>query len=399
MPRSGPLGRMRRNDGERYRPVFHALVTSPISAFSGSRIADGVREKRGAGRRLRHAVALDEDLSRGHVRMLRRFRHGQDRREADVGAFHDLAPVLARLALEHLCQLLLQRRPGLAVHLRVEIGVGEAGVLAQQRVELRLDRADRDEIAAGAFIDAVEMRAAVEEVLVAAFGPAADRGHVEEHRHQRRRAVAHRGVHHLALAGLRGFQQCGEHADHEIERAAAEIADQIERRHRLLLGADRGERAGDRDVVDVMAGGVRQRAFLAPAGHAAVDQLWIAREHDVGAEAEPLHHAGAKTFDQRIGAGEQVEHLRDRGLVLQIELDHLAAAAGDRLQVLARRRRDRASPPRRPCPPASCRRTGPGRCRRIRRCGNRRAGRRCGWRSGRLVCRARCFLSQGGRFN
>ena len=29
--------------------AFHALVTSPISAISGSRIADGVREKRGAG--------------------------------------------------------------------------------------------------------------------------------------------------------------------------------------------------------------------------------------------------------------------------------------------------------------------------------------------------------------
>ena len=32
-----------------YRPVFHALVSSPISALTASRIADGVREKRGAG--------------------------------------------------------------------------------------------------------------------------------------------------------------------------------------------------------------------------------------------------------------------------------------------------------------------------------------------------------------
>ena len=45
-------------------------------------------------------------------------------------------------------------------------------MLAQQRVELRFDRADRNEVAAGAFIDAVEMRAAVEEILVAALGPA-----------------------------------------------------------------------------------------------------------------------------------------------------------------------------------------------------------------------------------
>ena len=80
---------------------------------------------------------------------------------------------------------------------------------------------------------------------------------------------------------------------------------------------------------------LRQRAFLAPAGHAAIDQLWIAREHDVRAEAETLHHAGAEAFDQRVGAGEQVEHLRDGGLVLQIELDDLAAAHRDRLQVLA----------------------------------------------------------------
>ena len=67
-----------------------------------------------------------------------------------------------------------------------------------------------------------------------------------------------------------------------------------------------------------------------------IDQPRIAREHDVGAEAEPLHHAGTKAFDQRVGAGEQVEHLRDRGLVLQIELDDLAAAHRHRLQVLAR---------------------------------------------------------------
>ena len=205
---------------------------------------------------------------------------------------------------------------------------------AQQRVELRLDRADRNEMAAGAFIDAIEMRASVEEILVAAFGPATERLHVEEERHQRCCAVAHRGVDDLAPAGFLRFQQCGEHADDHVERAAAEIADQVERRHRRFLGADRGKRAGDGDVVDVMTGGIGQRAFLAPAGHAAIDEPWIAREHDFRAEAEPLHHAGAKAFDQRIGAGKQVEHLCDRRLVLEVELDHLAAAARDRLHAL-----------------------------------------------------------------
>ena len=40
-------------------------------------------------------------------------------------------------------------------------------MLAQQRVELRFDRADRNEVSTGAFIDAVEMRAAVEKILLA----------------------------------------------------------------------------------------------------------------------------------------------------------------------------------------------------------------------------------------
>src|SRR4051812_2779494 len=311
--------------------------TRDVTNLRHLRLADRGRRAREArrGRWLCYAVALDKHLARGHVRMIRRFRHGQDRCEADVGAFHDLAPILARLALEDFRQLFLQRRPCLAVHLRVEIGVGEIGMLAQQRVELRFDRADRNEVAAGAFIDAVEMRAAVEKILVAALGPAPARAHVEEHRHQRCRAIAHCSVHHLALAGLRGFQHGGKYADHEIERATAEIADEVERRHRLLPGADRGERACYRDVVDVMAGGVRQRAFLAPASHAAIDQLWIAREHDIRAEAKTFHHAGAETFDQRVRTGEQVEHLCDGRFVLQIEFDYFAAAHRHRLEVLA----------------------------------------------------------------
>src|ERR1700761_668176 len=55
------------------------------------------RRRRGLG----YAVAFDKDVSRGHMRVLRRFRHGEDRRKADVGAFHDLGPLGAALALEY----------------------------------------------------------------------------------------------------------------------------------------------------------------------------------------------------------------------------------------------------------------------------------------------------------
>ena len=43
---------------------------------------------------------------------------------------------------------------------------------------------------------------------------------------------------------------------------------------------------------------VRHRAVLAVAGHPAVDQARIARERDVGAEAEALHDAGPEALDQ-----------------------------------------------------------------------------------------------------
>ena len=48
----GPALRFAACPGRRrnvYRPAFHAAVTSAIFATSGSRIADGVRENRGAG--------------------------------------------------------------------------------------------------------------------------------------------------------------------------------------------------------------------------------------------------------------------------------------------------------------------------------------------------------------
>ena len=94
-----------------------------------------------------------------------------------------------------------------------------------------------------------------------------------------------------------GDAECEQHA------AAAEVADQVERRHRRLAGAaDRVQHAGERDVVDVVAGALGERTVLAPAGHAAVDEARVARVHGVGPEAEALHHAGPEALDQRVGA-------------------------------------------------------------------------------------------------
>ena len=78
-------------------------------------------------------------------------------------------------------------------------------------------------------------------------------------------AVDHGGVDHLALARPAGLDQGGADPEGEQHAAAAEVADEVERRHRrLAAAADRLERAGQRDVVDVVAGGVRVRARPGP---------------------------------------------------------------------------------------------------------------------------------------
>ena len=76
---------------------------------------------------------------------------------------------------------------------------------------------------------------------------------------------------------VRASSSGGEHADDEVERAAAEVADEVDRHLRRPAGpADRVQRAGEGDVADVVPGGVGERAVLAPAGHPAVDEARVA---------------------------------------------------------------------------------------------------------------------------
>lgn len=85
--------------------------------------------------------------------------------------------------------------------------------------------------------------------------------------------------------------------------------------------------AGQRDLVDVVPGARCQRALLTPAGHAAADEAWIACVAIRRPEPEPLHHAGAESLEQDVGALD----LREQGLAacgrLQIEHEAPGAAA------------------------------------------------------------------------
>jgi hypothetical protein len=226
----------------------------------------------------------------------------------------------------------------IAIVLARQVLAGEADLLDQLGVELRLDRADRYVLAVGGLERVVVVRARVDQVRRALLAPQAGLAHAVDHRHQDRGAVDHRGVHHLAPAGRRALDERARDAEREQHAAAAEVADEIQRRRRLrAAAADRRERARERDVVDVVAGRVRDRALLSPARHAAVDEARVARETDVGAEAEALHHAGPEPLDQRVGALDHPERGGDRLGALQIERHAAAAALHDVPMRLARR--------------------------------------------------------------
>ena len=307
----------------------------------------GAAEARG-GRRLGDPERLDERAALDVVRVPRRLVHAEHRGEADVGVLHDRAPLVAGAPAEQLGEPLLQLGPQGTVVLACELLVAlEPGEPQELGVELRLDRADRHVLAVGALVDVVVVRARVEHVH-AALGDVVDAHVVErpEERHQGRGAVDHRGVDHLTLAAAARLEQRAHHAERQEHAAAAEVADEVERRHRRLAGApDVGQGPGERDVVDVVSGGMRVGAGLPPSGHASVHQLRVAAEAHVGAETQPLHHAGPEALDQRVGARHEVEQGGDAVGVLEVDRD-VATAAPQHVAVgrVGRRTAHRAGP-------------------------------------------------------
>ena len=86
------------------------------------------------------------------------------------------------------------------------------------------------------------------------------------------------------------------------------------------------QRAGERDVVDVVAGSLRVRPVLAPARHAAVHELRVARRHASGPMPESLRHAGPEPFDERVGLLDHAQHRLDAVGLLEVDADRAPAA-------------------------------------------------------------------------
>ena len=112
--------------------------------------AAGVALNRGAGARLHDAADLRERAARGVVRVRGGLGHVEDRREADLGAEEQPLPLRARPGAELGREARAQRRPRGGVELGGRVHVVEPHPLEHRRVELRLERADRDVVPSAA---------------------------------------------------------------------------------------------------------------------------------------------------------------------------------------------------------------------------------------------------------
>ena len=148
-------------------------------------------------------------------------------------------------------------RPVGPVHLCRELLIAvEPGQSQQFGVELRLDRTDRDVLAVRALVHVVEVGPGVEQTLAALVNVVHTHlAQRPEHRHQDRRAIHHGGVDHLAVTTALGLEQGAHDTERQKHATTAEVAHHVHRRRRRLSGpAEVGERPGERDVVDVVAG-------------------------------------------------------------------------------------------------------------------------------------------------
>src|SRR2546422_99540 len=162
-------------------------------------------------------------------------------------------------------------RPARAVVLRGDFANLQFG--KQLLEKLVLDGADGNVFAILGLVDVVPGRAGVEDIARSLLRPVIGGKETREHRGKQRCALDHRGVDHLTAPRALRFEQRAGDAEAEQHAAAAEVAHQVERRHRRLAFASESvQHAGEGDVVDVVAGARRERPALAPAGHAAVNQ-------------------------------------------------------------------------------------------------------------------------------
>jgi hypothetical protein len=303
-----------------------------VLARPGGRASDrtgGAAESR-RGRGLEHAVDRHERRPGHAVLVAGRLIEGENGRKAGLQRLQQLHPLLPGTGPEDDREAIPHGRPRGLVQLRGQLVQGQPERLDQDPVELRLVRRHRHPAAVGGLVGPVKRSAAVEPVRLPAVVPRADLSQSVEVRPQQGDTVDHGGVEDLPSVRARCLKQASHDPEREEHPAAAEITDEVEGRHRAALRrADRVQQAGDREVVEVMTGSRRQRPLLAPSGHPAVDQPWIALQALIRADPQPLGHPGPAALDEGVGLLDEAQHDLGARRVLQVDSDREPAAAVD----------------------------------------------------------------------
>ena len=267
------------DSSERQAPSAQRCRTSSPSADPPVVISAGVTLKRGAG----VGTVVPSCCTKPLRATLCGWRSASNKPSTGVeqaSAGSKIAAHSSRVLVRKIVgEALLELRPASRSNCGNSSGRPRGGGAARRRTAAR-SRRPRCSSPSARLVDLVEVRAGVEQV-----GARAPRSTC------RRRArpwisvassdgaVDHRRVDDLALARALRLEHRADHAEGQQHPAAAEVADQVQRRQRPLAGAsDRAEDAGERDVVDVVAGDRRERPVLAPAGHAAVDEPGLRAE-------------------------------------------------------------------------------------------------------------------------
>ena len=256
-------------------PAARSFSTSPASKPCSDRMrslsapGSGAERPSVAGRpaepyRRRHlvvAVSVDEAVPVRVVRVGRRLHHAENGRDARVPRREGVLPLATGLRPEDLLEHDLELRPLRLVVLRCDERGVETEPVDQIGVELVLDRADRHVAAVEGLVAPVERRAALRLVRAPLVDPVVRVAHGVEERHQRERAVGHGRLDHLTAPAAVSLVQRREHTHRQHHRPAAEVAHEVQRHGWWrALRSHRLERAGDRDVVEVVAALLGQRS-------------------------------------------------------------------------------------------------------------------------------------------
>ena len=188
---------------------------------------------------LLNAKSFGDGIAFSIMRMVKRFIHIEHRRIANIRAEHNRVPLISSFVFKGFGNFRFKSGQA-ALSICASKAVIKTGFLTQQSVKLRFNGTDGNKFAVFGFVSVIEMRRPVEHIGKRFVFPNLRRLHAEEHAHERGRAISHGAVNHLPFARFIGLHQCRANAHSKVKRPAAKIADQIERRHRLVF-ADGGQ--------------------------------------------------------------------------------------------------------------------------------------------------------------